>query len=233
MRRNSSGIIEQHWKPKHERKSSDTLHTTLPDSSTNLLSTQSTQRWIEGPRAKKRMDENWALRWHLSRNRFHSPEQLVGDERQGLLTQHLPCYRVKSVWQEVLQSFMDGSPVTYTIHSRPHFVADVCGLHRAKVVLLALVVGSGCQSQTADLDADAPTLQLRPCALQHQISHLSGRRGNRAGGPFHWRSDDTCPFGVVTTSSSSDQRKVRPFVVMLSIILVPIYVEKIGSSLFA
>ena len=33
---------------------------------------------------------------------------------------------------------MDGSPVTYAIHSRPHFVADVRGLRRAKVGAVVL-----------------------------------------------------------------------------------------------
>ena len=42
MRRSFSCTIEQHRKSKHERKSSDTEHTTLPDSIANLLGTQST-----------------------------------------------------------------------------------------------------------------------------------------------------------------------------------------------
>ena len=75
---------------------------------------------------------------------YHSSQQLVGDERQGLLAQHLPRCRIEAVWQEMLQVFVDGSPVTCAIHSHPHFGAFVRDLRRAKVatvVLLAPVVG--------------------------------------------------------------------------------------------
>jgi len=72
----------------------------------------------------------------VSRNRFDSPQQLVGDEGQRLLLEYFPRCRIEAVQEQQLHSFMCCVPTHCATHSHPRFVADVRGLHRATMVMV-------------------------------------------------------------------------------------------------
>jgi len=75
------------------------------------------------------------LCWHLSRNRFDSPQQLVGNKGRRMALQGLPRRLIETVWEQLLQVVVYLVPIRSVTSSSPRFVADVRGLPLARVVL--------------------------------------------------------------------------------------------------